>query len=54
MTDHALRLPYDRLVYALGSRTASAGERAHTTETAAGLHKRLQATPTGSRSSAAG
>ncbi|MFD7446213.1 NAD(P)/FAD-dependent oxidoreductase [Streptomyces sp. NPDC059909] len=41
-TDDGRHLPYDRLVYALGSRTAPAGERAHTPESAAALHKRLQ------------
>ncbi|MGR3932134.1 NAD(P)/FAD-dependent oxidoreductase [Streptomyces sp. BRA346] len=40
-TDDGRRLPYDRLVYALGSRTADVGERAFTVESAAGLHKRL-------------
>ncbi|MEV4921034.1 FAD-dependent oxidoreductase [Streptomyces tirandamycinicus] len=44
-TDDGRRLPYDRLVYALGSRTAPVGERAHTAETAAGLPKRLQDGP---------
>ncbi|WP_306420008.1 NAD(P)/FAD-dependent oxidoreductase [Streptomyces sp. PKU-MA01144] len=44
-TDDGRRLPYDRLVYALGSRTAPVGERAHTAETAAGLSKRLQDGP---------
>ncbi|AWK12992.1 pyridine nucleotide-disulfide oxidoreductase [Streptomyces spongiicola] len=47
-TDDGRRLPYDRLVYALGSRTAPAGERAHTAhtaETAADLSKRLQDGP---------
>ena len=40
-TDVGRRLPYDRLVYALGSRTADIGERAFTMESAAELHKRL-------------
>ncbi|AGP52775.1 NAD(P)/FAD-dependent oxidoreductase [Streptomyces rapamycinicus] len=40
-TDDGRRLPYDRLVYALGSRTADPGERAYTPETAAELYKRL-------------
>ncbi|MFI0816660.1 NAD(P)/FAD-dependent oxidoreductase [Streptomyces sp. NPDC021098] len=40
-TDDSRRLPYDRLVYALGSRTPDAGEAAFTPETAAELHKRL-------------
>ncbi|OPF73092.1 pyridine nucleotide-disulfide oxidoreductase [Streptomyces antioxidans] len=40
-TDDGRVLPYDRLVYALGSRTADPGERAYTPETAAELHKRL-------------
>ncbi|WAP54091.1 NAD(P)/FAD-dependent oxidoreductase [Streptomyces sp. S465] len=40
-TDDGRRLPYDRLVYALGSRTPGPGERAYTPETAAELHKRL-------------
>ncbi|UUN28429.1 NAD(P)/FAD-dependent oxidoreductase [Streptomyces sp. FIT100] len=46
-TDDGRRLPYDRLVYALGSRTAAvhAGERAHTPESAAALNKRLQDGP---------
>ncbi|MBP8532666.1 NAD(P)/FAD-dependent oxidoreductase [Streptomyces sp. MK37H] len=40
-TDDGRQFPYDRLVYALGSRTADPGERAYTPETAAELHKRL-------------
>ncbi|WP_275560696.1 FAD-dependent oxidoreductase [Streptomyces sp. 5-6(2022)] len=40
-TDDGRRRGYDRLVYALGSRTADPGERAYTPETAAELHKRL-------------
>ncbi|CAM5315315.1 Dehydrogenase OS=Streptomyces antimycoticus OX=68175 GN=SANT12839_087010 PE=3 SV=1 [Streptomyces antimycoticus] len=40
-TDDGRQLPYDRLVYALGSRTPDPGERAYTPETAAELHKRL-------------
>ncbi|MEU5274103.1 FAD-dependent oxidoreductase [Streptomyces hygroscopicus] len=40
-TDDGRRLRYDRLVYALGSRTPDPGERAYTPETAAELHKRL-------------
>ncbi|WP_351231821.1 FAD-dependent oxidoreductase [Streptomyces sp. NPDC002133] len=44
-TDDGRRLPYDRLVYALGSRTAPAGERAHTPESAAALHRRLRRRP---------
>ncbi|MDX3228021.1 NAD(P)/FAD-dependent oxidoreductase [Streptomyces sp. ME19-01-6] len=40
-TDDGRSLPYDRLVYALGSRTAAPGERAFTLETTAELHKRL-------------
>ncbi|MFF2846552.1 NAD(P)/FAD-dependent oxidoreductase [Streptomyces sp. NPDC058001] len=44
-TDDGRRIPYDRLVYALGSRTAPAGERAHTVESAAALYKRLQDGP---------
>ncbi|MBL1097627.1 FAD-dependent oxidoreductase [Streptomyces sp. 205] len=39
--DNGRELPYDRLVYALGSRTADPGERAFTPETAAEPHKRL-------------
>ncbi|QKV98071.1 FAD-dependent oxidoreductase [Streptomyces sp. NA02950] len=39
--DDGRELPYDRLVYALGSRTSDPGERAFTPETAAELHKRL-------------
>ncbi|MEU8827609.1 FAD-dependent oxidoreductase [Streptomyces sp. NPDC048636] len=41
VTDDGRELPYNRLVYALGSRTADPGERAFTPETAAELHKRL-------------
>ncbi|WP_250853807.1 NAD(P)/FAD-dependent oxidoreductase [Streptomyces malaysiensis] len=44
-TDDGRELRYDRLVYALGSRTADPGERAYTPETAAELHKRLQDGP---------
>jgi NADH dehydrogenase len=45
-TDDGQALRYDRLVYALGSRTAAVGdsaadERVYTAETAAELHKRL-------------
>lgn len=41
-TDDGRSLPYDRLVYALGSRTAeTAGERAYTAESADALRKRL-------------
>lgn len=41
-TDDGRTIPYDRLVHALGSRTAPVGgERAYTTETAPELHKRL-------------
>ncbi|KAK1184697.1 FAD-dependent oxidoreductase [Streptomyces sp. NBS 14/10] len=40
-TDDGRGLPYDRLVYALGSRTVAPGERAFTLETTAELHKRL-------------
>lgn len=40
-TDDGRRLPYDRLVYALGSFTADVGEGAFTPETSAELHKRL-------------
>ncbi|MFI9029103.1 NAD(P)/FAD-dependent oxidoreductase [Streptomyces sp. NPDC053560] len=45
-TDDGRTLGYDRLVYALGSRTAPAPDpRAFTPETAAELHKRLQDGP---------
>ncbi|MFD5428050.1 NAD(P)/FAD-dependent oxidoreductase [Streptomyces sp. NPDC127084] len=48
-TDDGRRVPYDRLVYALGSRTSAApegiGERAHTLESAEALYKRLQDGP---------
>ncbi|MBD0707586.1 MULTISPECIES: NAD(P)/FAD-dependent oxidoreductase [unclassified Streptomyces] len=48
-TDDGRRLPYDRLVYALGSRTApptTTGEpRAYTAETAGALHLRLRDRP---------
>ncbi|MFP3988714.1 FAD-dependent oxidoreductase [Streptomyces sp. E11-3] len=45
-TDNGRSLPYDRLVYALGSRTAATGgERAFTAETADALRKRLRDNP---------
>ncbi|MFD7614862.1 NAD(P)/FAD-dependent oxidoreductase [Streptomyces sp. NPDC059828] len=48
-TDDGRSLPYDRLVYALGSRTsvpvADIGGRAHTLEAAESLDKRLQDRP---------
>ncbi|WP_156727328.1 NAD(P)/FAD-dependent oxidoreductase [Streptomyces apocyni] len=48
-TDNGRSLPYDRLVYALGSRTAdtadTGGERAFTAETADALRKRLRDRP---------
>ncbi|MFJ4922224.1 NAD(P)/FAD-dependent oxidoreductase [Streptomyces sp. NPDC088725] len=45
-TDDGRILSYDRLVHALGSRTAAvSGDRTYTTETAAELHKRLGEAP---------